>query len=416
VGEPAGLSAVWDALPEARLVGGAVRDRLAGLAVADIDLAVPLAPEVVMRRLQAAGVKVVPTGLAHGTVTAVSEGVAFEVTSLRRDVRTDGRWAEVEFVDAWEEDAARRDFTINAMSAARDGTLFDYFGGRDDLGAGRVRFVGEAARRVAEDYLRIFRFFRFFARYGRGAADEEALAAIAGGREGVAGLSVERVWAELKRILQAPSPVEAVVLMEATGVLGMVGAGASVERLAALAAAGAPADPLLRVAALFGARSEALAGRMRASAAEGERLAALVRGVTLTPAADAAAIRQALADEEADIVIGRTWLGGEPTGEWEDLRRRIAAARKPVFPLQGRDLAALGMAPGPAMGRVLQRVRDWWWAGGCVADRAACLARARSDGDAHPELDDAVGRDAEELGGGDGVAGHKQEGPAADEA
>ncbi len=413
--EPAGLGAVWDALPQARLVGGAVRDRLAGLTVTDIDLAVPLAPEVVMRRLQAAGVKVVPTGLAHGTVTAVSEGVPFEVTSLRRDVRTDGRWAEVEFVDAWEEDAARRDFTINAMSAARDGVVFDYFGGQADLAAGRVRFVGEAARRVAEDYLRIFRFFRFFARFGRGAPDAEALAAIAAGREGVAGLSVERVWSEMKRILQAPAPVEAVALMEATGVLGMVGDGA-VERLRALVAAGAPADPLLRVVGLFGAQSEALAARMKASAVECSTLAALATGASLTPAADGAAIRRALADDDAEMLIRRSWLSGEPTGEWDDLRRRIAAAQTPVFPLQGRDLAGLGMAPGPAMGRVLQRVRAWWLASGCVADRAACLARVRLDGDADAELDDAVRRDAEELGGGDGVAGHKEEGPAAEEA
>ncbi len=413
--EPAGLGAVWDALPEARLVGGAVRDRLAGLAVADIDLAVPLAPEVVMRRLQAAGVKVVPTGLAHGTVTAVSEGVPFEVTSLRRDVRTDGRWAEVEFVDAWEEDSARRDFTINAMSAARDGTVFDYFGGQADLAAGRVRFVGDAGRRVEEDYLRVFRFFRFFARYGRGAPDAAALAAIAAGRGGVAGLSVERVWAEMKRILQAPSPVEAVALMEATGVLGMVGDGASVERLRALVTAGAPADPLLRVATLFGAQSEALAVRMKASAAEAERLAALANGEALMPAAAAAEIRRALADEEAETLIGRTWLSGAATAEWDELRRRIAAEVRPVFALQGRDLAALGMAPGPAMGRVLARVRAWWLAGGCVADRAACLARARSDGDADAELDDAIRGDSKKLGGGDGVAGHEKEGPAAQE-
>jgi poly(A) polymerase/tRNA nucleotidyltransferase (CCA-adding enzyme) len=407
---------VWDALPAARLVGGAVRDRLAGLAVADIDLAVPLAPEVVMRRLQAAGVKVVPTGLAHGTVTAVSEGVPFEVTSLRRDVRTDGRWAEVEFVDAWEEDAARRDFTINAMSAARDGTVFDYFGGQADLAAGRVRFVGEAARRVAEDYLRIFRFFRFFARFGRGAPDAEALAAITAGRGGVAGLSVERVWSEMKRILQAPAPVEAVALMEATGVLGMVGEGGAVERLRALVAAGAPADPLLRVVGLFGAQSEALAARMKASAVECSTLAALATAASLTPAADGAAIRRALADDDAEMLIRRSWLSGEPTGEWDDLRRRIAAAQKPVFPLQGRDLAALGMAPGPAMGLVLARVRAWWLAGGCVADRAACLARARSDGDADAELDDAIRGDSKELGGGDGVAGHEEEGPAAQES
>jgi tRNA nucleotidyltransferase/poly(A) polymerase len=366
---------VWDALPEARLVGGAVRDRLAGGAAGDIDLAVPLPPAVVVRRLEAAGVKVVPTGLAHGTVTAVSEGVPFEITSLRRDVTTDGRHAEVAFVDAWEEDAARRDFTINAMSAARDGTVYDYFGGQADLADGRVRFVGAAAARVAEDYLRIFRFFRFFARYGRGAPDAAAVAAIMQGREGIRGLSVERIWAELKLILRAPAPVAAIGLMEETGVLPMLGGGATVERLAAMVAAGAPTEPLLRVAALWGAASVGLAERMKASAAERDGLATLVRAAPLDPDADAAEIRRALADEPAAALVGRTWLHGAGPA-WDALRQRIEATAPPVFPLQGRDLVALGLTPGPALGKRLQEVRDWWRAGGCIADRAACLDRA----------------------------------------
>ena len=166
--DPPGMAAVWDALPEARMVGGAVRDMLAERPVADVDFAIALEPDAVIARVRAAGLKAVPTGWAHGTVTVVAAGRGFEVTTLRRDVQTDGRHAVVAFTDDWQLDASRRDFTINAMSAARDGTVFDYFDGRADLAAGRVRFVGEARARIAEDYLRILRFFRFFARYGRG--------------------------------------------------------------------------------------------------------------------------------------------------------------------------------------------------------------------------------------------------------
>ncbi len=160
------------------MVGGAVRDMLVGRAVADVDFASPLMPEEVMARAKAAGLKAVPTGLAHGTVTLVARGRAFEVTTLRRDIQTDGRHAVVAFTDDWKMDASRRDFSINAMSATRDGEIFDYFDGRADLAAGRVRFVGQAAARIEEDYLRILRYFRFFARYGRGEPDAEAVAAI----------------------------------------------------------------------------------------------------------------------------------------------------------------------------------------------------------------------------------------------
>ncbi|WP_408870062.1 CCA tRNA nucleotidyltransferase, partial [Elioraea sp.] len=243
------VAAVLDALPRARLVGGAVRDAIAGLPLADIDLATPDAPEAVMAALAAGGTKVVPTGLAHGTVTAVADGRPIEITTLRRDVATDGRHAVVAFTDDWHEDAARRDFTINAMSMTRAGVVEDWFGGRGDLAAGRVRFVGDPGRRIAEDYLRALRFFRFQARYGQGEADAAALAAIGDAVPGLARLSMERVWSELKRILAAPDPTGALALMAATGVLAAVLPEATGRvALAGLVAAGAPADPLLRLA------------------------------------------------------------------------------------------------------------------------------------------------------------------------
>jgi poly(A) polymerase/tRNA nucleotidyltransferase (CCA-adding enzyme) len=184
-----GIDALWDALPEARIAGGAVRDSLAGRAVADVDFASPLTPDEVSRRLRTAGIKTVPTGLAHGTVTAVVGGRGFEITTLRRDVATDGRHATVAFTDDWRADAARRDFTINAMFLDRAGRIFDFFEGQADLAAGVVRFVGAADERIAEDYLRILRYFRFFARYAAGAPDAAAVAAIAGQRAGILGLS-----------------------------------------------------------------------------------------------------------------------------------------------------------------------------------------------------------------------------------
>ena len=193
----AALGDVLAAVPRARMVGGCVRDALLGRGVADIDLATPDPPAMVMAALVAAGLKAVPTGLAHGTVTAVARHRGFEITTLRRDVATDGRHAVVAFTGDWRADAARRDFTINAMSMTAGGEVFDYFDGLGDLRAGKVRFVGVAAERIAEDYLRILRFFRFFARYGRGAADEEAMAAIAAGVSGLGRLSVERVWGEI---------------------------------------------------------------------------------------------------------------------------------------------------------------------------------------------------------------------------
>ena len=366
------LRAVLAALPEARLVGGCVRDALAGREVADIDLATPRRPEAVMQALRDAGLRAVATGIDHGTVTAVSGHRGFEVTTLRRDVETDGRHAVVAYTDDWRADAARRDFTINAMSMTPDGGVFDYFDGIADLRAGRVRFVGDAGTRIAEDYLRVLRFFRFHTRFGQGAPDPAALNAIRAGVPGVRLLSAERVWSELRRILAAPDPRAAVALMAELGVLACVlPEGTAPARLDALVAAGAPADPVLRLAALLDGDAVALAERLRLSKAERARLAALREAAPPPDDADDDALRRALADAPRDVLIGRAWLAGGG----DALRARLAALPVPVFPLHGRDLKALGVPDGPTIGAMLRELREWWLAGGCTGDVRAEMAR-----------------------------------------
>ena len=369
------LVSVMAVLPEARVVGGAVRDTLAGRLVTEIDLATPREPEQVVHALQAAGIRTVPTGLEHGTVTAVVDGRGFEITTLRRDVETDGRHATVAFTDDWRADAARRDFSINALSMTRDGAVFDYFDGVADLRAGRVRFVGDPATRIAEDYLRILRFFRFFSRYATGAADHAALSAIRAGVPGLGGLSAERVWSELSRILSAPDPCPAVGLMAELGVLAaVVPEGADPARLARLIAAGAPCDPLLRLAALLTGDTLALAARLRLSVVERDRLAGMRAGPVAQPDMDDNALRRLLAEEDTAVLIDRTWLVGGASPEWTALRARLAALPRPVFPLEGRDVLALGEPEGPRVGALLREVRHWWLEGGCVASGAACRA------------------------------------------
>ncbi len=369
------LAAVLAALPEARVAGGAVRDTLAGRPVADIDLATPRPPDQVMAALDAAGIRTVPTGLAHGTVTAVAGGRGFEITTLRRDVETDGRHAVVAFTDDWREDAARRDFTLNALSMTPDGAVYDYFGGIADLRAGVVRFVGDPAQRIAEDYLRILRFFRFFARYASGPPDPAAVAAIRDGVPGLAGLSAERVWSELRRILATPDPCGAVALMADLGVLAAVlPEGTDPAGLARLVARGAPADPLLRLAALLTGDTLAVAERLRLSNADRDRLLAVRAAPLAQPSDDDAALRRLLADTPNDVLIDRTWLDGGAEPAWDRLRDRLAAMPRPVFPLVGRDVVACGVAPGPRVGELLRDLRRWWLDGGCTADRAVCRA------------------------------------------
>lgn len=375
------LQAVLRALPEARLVGGAVRDTLAGLTVHDIDLATPHAPEAVMAALRAAGLKAVPTGLAHGTVTAVVDHRGFEITTLRRDIATDGRHAIVAFTDDWREDAARRDFTINAMSMAPDGTLFDYFDGAADLRAGRLRFVGDPGARIAEDYLRVLRYFRFWARYATAPPDAAMRDALIAAIPGLARLSVERVWNELSRLLATPNPGPAVILMEELGVLpAILPEGASSSGLKKLLAAGAPPDPILRLAALLTGDATALACRPRLANAERDTLVALRAADAPGPDADDDSLRRQLADTPAEILIGRTWLVGssDRTGQgWSQLRARLAALPRPRFALAGRDALALGIPAGPRVGALLHEVRNWWLSGGCTASPEACRKELR---------------------------------------
>ncbi|WP_312490768.1 CCA tRNA nucleotidyltransferase, partial [Sphingomonas sp.] len=258
---------------EARFVGGAVRDSLLGHAVADIDLATPLSPDIVIERVRACGFKPVPTGIAHGTITAVLPDGPVEVTTLRRDVSTDGRHAVVAFTDDWREDAARRDFTMNALYAdPRTGALFDYFGGLDDLKAGRVRFIGDPVQRIAEDHLRILRFFRFHARFGQ-TIDEAGLAACTARANDLMALSRERIAAELLKLLVAARAVPVVALMVERGILRAVIPeidAASADRLATLAererTAGVAPDAIRRLAALLPPQAaEAVGARLKLS-------------------------------------------------------------------------------------------------------------------------------------------------------
>ncbi|MDB5411708.1 MAG: poly(A) polymerase [Rubritepida sp.] len=378
---------VFAALPGARAVGGCVRDSLAGLPVRDLDMAAPFVPEEIARRLKEAGFRVFETGMSHGTVTALLNGVPIEVTSLRRDVTTDGRHAEVEWTTDWDEDAGRRDFTINAMSMGADGVLHDPFGGQTDLAGKRVRFVGDAAQRLREDYLRALRFFRFHARYGGETPDPVAVQAISQAVPGLARLSAERVWSELKRLLEAPDPRAALRLMAETGVLPAVLPEAGEASRLDLALERGVMDALLRLAILLPAGTDisALSTRLRLSGEETARLRALH------------AIADAPGPEERDPAIlrrfraavrlrGEAALPGEillvaaaehPGRDYRPLLDHLKPGLGPAFPLQGRDALGLGIPPGPRIGVLLGEVRDWWLAAGASADHAACLQKLR---------------------------------------
>ncbi|WP_240789992.1 CCA tRNA nucleotidyltransferase [Roseomonas sp. HF4] len=414
------VAAVLAALPGARAVGGCVRDALAGLPSADVDVAAPLPPEEIAKRLGAAGLKVFETGLAHGTVTAVLEHVPVEVTALRRDVLTDGRHAVVEWTVDWREDAARRDFTINAMSLAPDGALFDYFGGRADLAAGLVRFVGDPDTRLAEDYLRALRFFRFQARYGRGAPDAAAVAAIRRAVPGLARLSVERVWMEVKRILAVPDPVPAVALMAETGVLGAVlHEPWDLDALRRLQMLDVSADPLFRLVALVPGegKADAVAQRLKASWNERMYLHHYMQNSTRRPYGGAMALvppfdtaenaarwslfiaysevrKEAGARDFADrILLMRDFAErGARHRYWTEARRHAAILPVPHFPLSGVDAVAEGVQPGPLMGELLGRTRLWWRERGCTPTQDECLEEFRR-------------LRAERLGGGGGGGG-----------
>lgn len=374
------LTALGAADGDTRYVGGCVRDTLLGLAVSDVDLATRLPPPEVIERLAKARIKTVPTGLAHGTVTAVVAGKPVEVTTLRRDVATDGRRAMIAYTDDWREDSARRDFTINAL-LADPATLevFDYFGGEADLAARRVRFIGDPLTRIAEDHLRILRFFRFFARFGTGDPDQAGLDACAERANDLMALSRERIADELTKLLALPEPVAAVRLMVGRGILKPVlpeiepdGA----ERLARLVAreaeAGVEPHPLRRLAALLpadGEKAAAIAARLRLSNRSAKRLAAAA-GRAPDDSRSPEVLAYAIGAEEAvdRILLGDGDPGATaPLGGWQRPRLRLG----------GGEIIAMGLTPGPVVARTLQAVEREWAEAGFPPEAAAQRAIAR---------------------------------------
>jgi poly(A) polymerase len=386
------LQAFSAAEVEARFVGGAVREALLGRPVAgsgaeaDIDIATPASPERVIDLLQKSGIKVVPTGLAHGTVTAVVPPRHFEITTLRRDVETFGRRARVAFDADWAADAGRRDFTINAIFLSPDGTINDPVGGLADLRARRVRFVGDPATRIAEDVLRLLRYYRFEARFGAGAGDPQARAACREAAHLLPTLSAERVAQELVKLLETTDPTAALRMMQEDGVLAVVVPEARrLDRLQRMIEIEPEIDPLRRLAALIdvdASRAVALAERLRFSNAWRDRLQGLARPWPLDPQGDTRAQRLSLyrlgAERCLDLALLLAADGAAPTARLDEL---LALARNwtpPRFPLAGRDVVALGIPPGERVGRLVDAVRDWWEAGDFTADRAACLAYLRT--------------------------------------
>jgi poly(A) polymerase len=373
---------VLAALPRARAVGGVVRDALAGRAVADLDLATPDRPEEVMAALTDAGIRVIPTGLDHGTVTALAGTRPIEITTLRRDVATDGRRATVAFTDDWREDAARRDFTINAMSMEPDGTVHDWFGGFEDLAAGRVRFVGDPATRLAEDHLRALRFFRFQARYGRGEPDGATLAAIAEAAPLVGRLSAERLWSELKRILAAPDPEAAIALMRRTGgarlrpARGDGGGSACRARPRGRSCRSAAAPRGARAGGDRRARQAAQALRRPRQSVSRRCAGPFPRQRRMTRHSAAPLPRCCalpLMPCWPTVPGSRRRAACRATGR--ACARVFPRSLCPISALSGGDVVARGVPPGPRVGALLEAVRGWWLAGGCVADRKACLDR-----------------------------------------
>ena len=370
---------------EARVVGGAVRNTLIGAPPGDIDIATTALPHEVMRRVEAAGFKAVPTGIEHGTVTVVAEGRPFEVTTLREDVETFGRHAKVAFGRNWRRDAERRDFTMNALSASRDGTIYDYVGGLADIAERRVRFIGEPSRRIAEDYLRILRFFRFHAAYGRGAPDPEGVAACIAGRAGLDQLSRERVRMELIKLVLAEHTVPTLAVMTEAGlpeqVLGGVPLLASFANMVKLEheLALAP-DPVRRLGALAVSvveDAERLRERLRLANAEHERLMSMADGwwqISWSLGEQGGRVLlYCLGPERFTDRVLLAWTRspeGAADGRWRALTTLPARWRAPAFPLKAADFIARGVPRGPRLGAALAAAEQAWVAAGFPMDKA----------------------------------------------
>lgn len=376
---------------ETRAVGGAVRNTLLGLEVTEVDLATTALPKMVMTLARKAGLKAIPTGIAHGTVTVVADGESFEVTTLRRDVETFGRRATIAFTEDWAEDAMRRDFTLNALYADADGTLYDPLGGYEDLIAGRVRFIGEADARIEEDYLRILRFFRFNAYYGKEPLDAAGLAACVRQHEGIVKLSAERVAGELRRILVAPHAFTAIEALFDYGLLSdLLSAPPRLQRLRRLIAIEEALqrepDPALRLAALSVFALEdapRLAARFKLSNAEQAVLAlGADEGIdSALPDVDAAKrLLYGVGPEHFPLHVLIAWAGrgAAPDEErWRDALTLSERWKAPAFPLRGQDITALGTFKGPEIGEILRTIEKAWIDGGFVETREQLLERAK---------------------------------------
>src|SRR5512144_510659 len=377
------LEALAEEGSEVRFIGGCVRDAILKRSVRDIDLALPLPPESFMALLRQRGIKVIPTGVDHGTVTAVVGPMHFEITTLRMDVETYGRRARVAFTDDWIADAARRDFTFNALSCTPEGDVYDYFDGLEDLGHGRVRFVGSARERIGEDVLRLLRFFRFYAHYGRPPPDEDALVACREWAERVQTLSGERVRVEVFRTLMATDPADVFQLMRDWRVLEHVlpeaGDVARLKMLSwldsrALRMDSVAPDPVRRIAALLAperAGAEVVAERLRLSTHQKDRLAVMLRRpYRVDPDGGEHAVTRALyhlgpeAVRDLTLLAWAAELVGAPRSvrgrseRWTALLHRIDTWHPIEFPLKGRDALALGVSPGPRMAILLHKVEQ----------------------------------------------------------
>ncbi|MBN9008819.1 MAG: CCA tRNA nucleotidyltransferase, partial [Rhizobiales bacterium] len=371
---------------EARIIGGAVRDALLGRRIGDLDFATTATPDIVVRRAGAAGIKTVPTGIEHGTVTLIVDGEGHQVTTLREDVETDGRRAVVRFGRDWAADARRRDFTVNALSVDSAGRVHDPLGGMADVDARRIRFIGEADQRIAEDRLRILRFFRLHAELEAGDLDTAGLGAAIRGRDGIRELSAERVAQEMRRLLVAPGAAPTVTAMQEGGilpvVLGGIGYVATFARLVefekAAGVAPAFAPRMTGLAARIGEDAERVAARLKLSNAERSRMvAAIAVAGELAAVPDERTARRLLyrVKEEAyrdGVALAAAWAGdGRWLAAWS-LPERWPA---PAFPLTGADVLAVAGGPGPAVGAVLRSLEAWWIGEDFRPDAAALRAR-----------------------------------------
>lgn len=377
---------------EARVAGGAVRNALFGIDIKDVDIATTALPSEVVRRCEAAEIRIVPTGIDHGTVTAIVDGAPYEITTLRQDIETNGRHAVVKFGRDWAHDANRRDFTINGLYALADGTVIDLVGGLADIESKTLRFIGDAGQRIREDYLRILRFFRFFAWYGHGRPDADGIRASVRLKDNLQHLSAERVWAELKKLLSAPDPSRALLWMRQAGVLTAIlpesekwGIDAVHGLIKAEVQHGWQVDPLLRIEAMvppYDAKMKDLSMRLRLSKVETSRLTLWAGAKAIVPSTSDQALALDLYHGDVRSIIDRLKLSLAAAMEKSDnkavsgLSRQlefVADWRRPVFPLAGHDMLVIGLETGPEVGKRLKQLEEKWVASGFALSKAQLL-------------------------------------------